>query len=115
MDRDSFRRPLRIGLPWLMWLALLLPLAQSAAAWHEVSHAAEAAGALDAGKKTLHNAACGLCLASAAVHGAGLASEPPALLHLALAQSQPLMPAPRRQPAPPVLGYSSRAPPSAPC
>lgn len=115
MNRDFFRRPLRIGLPWLMWLALLLPLAQSAAAWHEVSHTAETAGTFDAGKKALHTAACGLCLASAAMHGAGLACEPPALLHPALGHSQPRLPSPGWQPAAPVLGYSSRAPPSTPC
>ncbi|HJV71216.1 hypothetical protein [Ideonella sp.] len=115
MNRDLFRRPLRIGLPWLMWLALLLPLAQAAAAWHEVSHTAESAGTLDAGKKALHLGACGLCLASAAVHGAGVAPALPAMLHPALAQSQPPLPAPSWRPAAPVLGYRSRAPPSTPC
>lgn len=111
MSRHLFHRPLRIGLPWLVWLALLLPLGQAAAAWHEASHTAEAAD-VDDGQKALHSAACGLCLASAAVHGAGgMPADAPAVAHPAVAQARPLQATPAERPAAPALGYSSRAPP----
>lgn len=105
-------RPLRLGLSWLMALALLLPLAQLAGAWHELQHGAEAAGLRD-GKlpKATHAAGCGQCLASAAVHGAGLLASPQGVLAPVLGQVLHAHgDGPVRRPAA-VLAYRSRAPP----
>ena len=101
----------RIGLPWLLWLALLLPLAQTAAAWHELSHAAARVADPDSEQKALHSAACGLCLASAAVQAGGMAV---AVLQVPSADQAPSLHTDARTAAEqgaPVLGYQSRAPP----
>lgn len=115
MNRALARRPQRISLSWLLWLALLLPLAQTAAAWHEMSHVAEQAAPAPAGKQGLHNDACGLCLVSAAVHGGGFAATPTPLALADVAQSAPAA----RTLVPPATAprhaYRSRAPPSASC
>jgi hypothetical protein len=100
-------------LAWLLWLALLLPLAQSAVAWHAVSHSATDASAHD-GKQVLHAVPCDLCLAAAALGGGALPTAPQGLVHPA-APHRP----PHAAPAcpwlpPPVRAYHSRAPPVAP-
>lgn len=76
MARSVHRLPLRIGLPWLVWLALLLPIAQSAAAWHAYSHVASAA-ARDDGGATHASAHCDLCLTAAAAGAPGLPGAAP--------------------------------------
>ncbi len=107
-------RPLRLGLAWLMGLALLLPLAQLAGAWHELQHAAEASGLLDAKQKAAHAAGCVQCLASAAVHGAGLLPTLQGMPPLALGQVLHARGAgPAHGPAS-ALAYRSRAPPRTP-
>jgi hypothetical protein len=62
---------------WLLWLALLLPLAQTAATWHILSHVnSEQANAAD-DQQAVHQAHCELCLSAAAlIGGAPLASQP---------------------------------------
>ena len=115
MNRPLCRRLSRISLPWLLWLAALLPLAQTAAAWHELSHAAGRAAEQDGDQKAVHAAACGLCLASAAVHGAGTASAAPAVPHPALAQPLHARAETPRAAASPALAYLSRAPPVRSC
>lgn len=105
------RRPLPHRLlAWAMWLALLLPLAQFAAAAHSISHLASDAGA----KHGAAHTACELCLAGAAVG----AAAPPAAI------APPPQPLPAQAPpsqaegtprnASPELPYFSRAPPAAP-
>lgn len=111
MNRLLSRRLPRISLPWLLWLAMLLPLAQTAAAWHELSHAASRATEQESDQKALHAAACGLCVASAALHGAGTASDAPGVPHPELAQSLRTGTGAAAAPAAPALGYLSRAPP----
>ena len=64
---------------WVLWLALLLPLAQSASAMHAVSHVGEPSGAHDGGKSLPHSSTCDLCLTAAALHGGALRSEPSSL------------------------------------
>ena len=111
MNRPLPRRLPRISLPWLLCLALLLPLAQTAAAWHELSHASSRATEQEGDQKAVHAAACGLCLASAAVHGAGTASATPHLRHPALVQWLQARIGLVAAGTAPVLGYLSRAPP----
>ncbi len=106
------QRPQR-HLAWLLWLALLLPLAQTAAAWHAVQHQASDATRPVDGKSALHLTYCDLCLAGAAINAGAPPSVPLGV---------PVVAAPQPLPAP--LGvalraaalpaaYLSRAPPSA--
>lgn len=83
-------------------LALILPLAQVAAAAHDVSH-------VQATVPALH---CDLCDVAANITGGGAASHSPVVLH---APAQPLKPtwhAPAPRAAEPVAFFRSRAPPS---
>lgn len=107
-------------LTWLLWLALLLPLSQSAAAWHAVSHAAvgSAPGSSERPandhKQALHPVHCDLCLTAAAVGGGALPTAQQWLVHPAARH-----PAPQALPGSPWLPprtrtYHSRAPPFAP-
>lgn len=109
----SIRLPLRIGLPWLVWLALLLPLAQSAAAWHAYSHAATAvAGTPDDGGAAAHATHCDLCLTAAAAGGPGLPGAAPALAPDADASHRRPDTPTSALPARRLAAYRSRAPPS---
>jgi hypothetical protein len=111
MNRPLPRRLPRISLPWLLWLAMLLPLAQTAAAWHEMSHAAARVADQEGDQKAVHAAACGLCLASAAVHGTGMAPAAPVVPHPALSQWHRARTGVAGVSTSPALGYLSRAPP----
>lgn len=111
-----FRRTQPRHFAWLLWLALLLPLAQTMAACHVYSHTGElAAGAADY-DKSKHAAGashCDLCLAGSAVHGGALPTAEllpflPLLHHAAppAAFDSPWTP-------PVALAYQGRAPPVA--
>jgi len=102
---------------WLLWLVLLLPLAQTAANLHLLSHATSeldgASGGAD-GKLAINPAHCDLCLMAAALIG----SAPP-VPSAVLAPST----APHTPPvswfanvwlAPALPVYQSRAPPFSP-
>jgi hypothetical protein len=107
----SPRRLPRISLPWLLWLALLLPLGQTAAAWHELSHAASRAADDDGEQKAVDTAVCGLCLASAAVQSGGMACAMQVVPHPAPAIWLQARTGATAAPTAPALGYQSRAPP----
>ena len=69
---------------WLLWLALLVPVAQAATNRHAVSHLGGETSRSDDGRKGQHPAHCDLCLIAAAIGGAAPAGElqpvvPPAL------------------------------------
>ena len=68
---------------WLLWLALLTPIAQTVAAAHVLSHSQlEATGS---GKQLHQETLCGLCVAAASVGSAAPASAAhfvPSLLSL---------------------------------
>ena len=66
-------------LVWLLWLALLLPVAQATASWHALSHIEPGTtnGADD--PRTLRLTHCDLCPSAAAVSGGVLPNEPPSL------------------------------------
>ncbi|HEX6706050.1 MAG TPA: DUF2946 family protein [Albitalea sp.] len=106
-------RPLQRRFGWLLWLALLLPLAQGAAACHALSHTrADLAGDLD-GKATSF-AHCDLCLAAAAVSGGGApAGEAPVLPTLAARHAHTAPSSTAVVSIAPAHPYRSRAPPFA--
>jgi hypothetical protein len=110
VDRRLTQRLLRC----LLWLALLLPVAQVAASWHELSHLAQDGAAGGQERSALHLGHCELCLNAAAVHAAGPLAPPlvwrgPVQVH-ALPSAPPVV-----QPATALaLAYRSRAPPASP-
>jgi hypothetical protein len=113
--RSSAHKPaLQRSLSWLFWLVLLLPVAQSAAAWHVYSHGQAEAGERDQGKPAPHSAQCDLCLAAAAVSGGALVGTPPSLVLLSARHALPEPATASVWQAPAALAYLSRAPPSAP-
>lgn len=98
-------------LAWLLWLALLLPLAHTAAACHAVSHAAGDRQRDGDHAPASVAAPCDLCLMAT-----GLADgAPPCAATAALWLSSSGAPerwAPLRQPSVPLaLAYRSQAPP----
>jgi hypothetical protein len=112
MAPSSRRLVGRTGLAWLVWLALLLPFAQSAAAWHAYSHMAAATANRDDGNAASHAAQCDLCLVAAVVGGPALLGNAPAL-PAAAATPGPCPTSAIAAPATrPALAYRSRAPPS---
>jgi hypothetical protein len=106
--------PLRRRLAWLLWLALLLPLAQSAAAWHGYSHTVAGVNGDGESKQSTHRASCDLCLTAAAVIGGALVGNEPARL---VRDARHELPQPAESAiwlALLTLAYLSRAPPPAP-
>jgi hypothetical protein len=70
----------RRRLAWLLWLALLLPLAQAAGHWHAASHAASAitgSESEDDDGKVLLPSHCALCLSIAALGDGAMAPRAP--------------------------------------
>ncbi len=96
---------------WLLWLALLLPLAQTAANWHVLSHVNSGQASEPDEQQTIHQAHCELCLSAAALTGGAPLVSLPNLFHpramaevlAANVRSVASMPAAR--------AYESRAPP----
>ncbi|WP_218510340.1 hypothetical protein [Variovorax sp. dw_308] len=101
-------------LAWLLWLVLLLPVAQVAATSHLLSHAGEALAAAADQKAATHVLQCDLCATAGAIAGGALAASPPSL---ALPPAAPV-----ETPRPAfdnlrenllALAYQGRAPPDA--
>jgi hypothetical protein len=113
MRTSAFKPHLHCSLSWLFWLALLLPVAQSAAAWHGYSHVRAESSEREPGKQAPHAAQCDLCLSAAAVIGGALVGRPPGLAILAARHALPQPAATSVWQALPTLAYLSRAPPSA--
>ncbi|WP_374562904.1 DUF2946 family protein [Ideonella sp.] len=107
----------RRHLGWLLWLALLLPLAQAAANWHAVSHAATTAAGSepDSDSKALHASSCALCLGAAAIGHGALPSAPPGLPLLVSSHAAPQADLHGGHHATHWPAYRSRAPPVIPC
>ena len=96
---------------WVLWLALILPLAQFAANWHAQSHwDVERTGQLE--DKSLGVDPCDLCLTAAALAAGGAATEAPLLALAPHVQAAPQTNAGGIWVAPAALAYESRAPPS---
>lgn len=98
---------------WLLWLVLAIPFAQGVAARHVLAHAAGDAVAARSDKQALHQAACDLCLAAAAVGSGAPAAGPPPPLPAAGDHEPPVAAASGGPLLLPVRPYQSRAPPLA--
>ena len=104
----------RRSLTWLLWLALLLPMAQSVASWHAHSHDGQATAARADDAQAPHATHCELCLVAAAVSGGALFAAPPALALAARRHEAPLAAAGSVWLWLFTPAYRSRAPPSVP-
>lgn len=93
---------------WLAWLALALALAHSVGAWHPYSHSVDEAADLSSFKHA-GGAACGICVAVAAM-GSGPAAQPTLHLHH-FTQAAPVFDLPFEQRSPQRRPYAIRAPP----
>lgn len=102
----------RLG--WLLCLALLLPMAQVAASWHELSHLAQDSAASGQERSALHLGHCELCLNAAAVHAAGPLTSPLVWTGPAQHHVLPAAPVVAQASTPLLLAYRSRAPPVTP-
>lgn len=101
----NLRRNLR---GWLLWLALILPLAQAMAGVHALSHLGDRR---DDG--AAHLTHCSLCLASASLDGLATPPAPPAVAPIASAPEAPPLTIPAPPGARPAPPYPARAPPAA--
>jgi hypothetical protein len=101
-------------LAWLLWFALLLPIAQAAATWHTVSHTAQAlAESADLHDKQAPDAGhCDLCLNAAAIHGGALPSTPVVFTQGSARHEAPALVLTGVSPGSPTRTYQSRAPPA---
>jgi hypothetical protein len=94
---------------WILLFALLLPLAQVAAAAHEVSHAGPA---LETGSKSgLHGGHCEICALAAQLGGGAAASTPAKVLDFELHQTTPAWHFASRPCVGLIVAFHSRAPP----
>ena len=113
-----FRATTPRHLAWLLWLALLLPLAQTAASSHVYSHTASddttSRAAADAhGKHASGILHCDLSLAGTLLHGGALPGVPPGLDLHHPNQAAPDAAFDSLCEAAPALAYQGRAPPFA--
>jgi hypothetical protein len=97
---------------WLLWFALFLPLAQTAATWHVYSHVEEEAGDRAHGKQAPSLAHCDLCLTATALSGGALVGKNDILPVVAAHEVVPQDPVASAWLALPTLAYQSRAPPN---
>lgn len=113
MRASRLPRTTRRHFTWLLWLAMLLPLAQAAATWHAMSHAAAAAtgSESESDSKALHASHCALCLSAAAIGDGPLPSAAPALMLLGASHAAPSALALIGRAADEWPAYRSRAPP----
>lgn len=112
MSSPNHRSSSRQSWAWLLWLALLLPLAQTAAAWHVYSHVEEEAGGRADGKQAPGLAHCDLCLTAAAFSGGALMGDHDILPAVTEQEAEPQDPPASIWHAPLALAYQSRAPPN---
>jgi hypothetical protein len=102
------------SLSWLVWLAMLLPAAQSAATWHAYSHGLQDASGQQEDRQAPHSDHCSLCLTAAGMSGGALLATPPSLPDSAARFELPQFAAGDVWLAPATLAYLSRAPPASP-
>lgn len=98
---------------WLVWLGLLLPVAQVAAAGHALSHTRPESPREGEGKQAPNQAHCETCLVAAAIGGGAPLGKPQTLTSPALRHQVPHAVFADVWLALPVPAYRSRAPPDA--
>lgn len=96
---------------WLLWLGLLLPVAQLAAATHALSHVRLAGSRDQPHPQAPHLAHCDLCLTAAAIGGVAPPAAVATFVAPTLPSSQPEGFVPALRSVATVLAYRSRAPP----
>ena len=96
---------------WLLWLALLTPIAQTVATAHGLSHSQlEATG--DSGDKPIHHEAlCGLCVTAASLSNGAPTGALPFVPSLVPLREAPHVDSDRAACALTARAYESRAPP----
>lgn len=96
---------------WLLWLVLLLPMGQTAATWHVLSHTDSGQTDSDDGKQGVHQDHCDLCFSAATlIGGAPLVASSGSSLAEGRVEA-PLLELHGILPTAPTLAYNSRAPP----
>ena len=111
MDSAALRAFLRNRLVWLLALVLLLPLAQTFAALHVISHA-QAENVVPAdGAYAVHQKVCNVCLTAAAIAGGAPPADLVDCAQLTVLDVAPLPSRPQLWFALPTRPYESRAPP----
>jgi hypothetical protein len=100
-------------LAWLLWIMLLLPVAQVTASWHALSHVEANAIGAHSPRHAPHLTPCDLCLAAAAIDGGMPLGESPSLTHEVPRQQRPGATPIALWVASPARAYLSRAPPIA--
>jgi len=96
---------------WLLWFALLLPLAQTMATWHVYSHVEEDVVGHSHGEHAPGLVHCDLCLTAAAISSGALVGAHDFLPVSAAREVAPQEPIASVWQAIPTLAYQSRAPP----
>ena len=112
----SINPVLRQRFAWLLWLAMLLPLAQAVAGWHAQAH-----WNLDRSDRTDRSGdqhgtpgkLCDLCVIAAAVTGGAAVDNAPPLAHPATPHAAPTAHVDGTWRASALAVYQSRAPPTA--
>ena len=97
---------------WLLWVASLLPIAQTAATWHVLSRAGAAQADVH-DKQLLHHTRCDFCLTAAALSGGILPGQLPFSPHYVGHHEAPQAISSDVWSALATWAYRSRAPPSA--
>ena len=98
-------------LVWLLWLVLLLPIAQTAATWHVLSHLHSEQADENDGKQAIHQDRCALCLSAAALIGGAPLGSAPHLPQARAFHEAPLVELRGILLTAPARAYDSRAPP----
>ena len=101
-------------LVWLLWLVLLLPLAQTAASWHLASHLPTKQLTSNEEPQAIHLGDCSLCTSSAALIGGALLATAPALTQALVHFELPIAVLTGVATTPTAIAYESRAPPFSP-
>jgi hypothetical protein len=111
MRTQFFFRPSPLRLVWALCLVLLLPLAQTAANWHTLSHAQAGQPDENQSQRAIALDYCGQCLSVAVLTGAAPPSSVSLVLRFSGRHDLPLRTQPSNLSASIARAYDSRAPP----
>jgi ABC-type sulfate transport system permease component len=109
--RNSFAQR---HLVWLLWLVLLLPLAQTVASWHLVSHLPTTRLTQSEDPHAINPTDCTLCTSAAALIGGALLATAPAQTQTIGRFEAPIAVPIGVATTPTTIAYESRAPPFQP-